>query len=344
VHASGRAAQERVEAAREAVARLLGTRAGRITFTSGATEANNAAIHAWARKDARRPLLVSTSLEHPSVAEPLRRLEPTQGWHRLPATAAGGTALDGLADLPAGRIGLVACLAANNETGVLQPWREIRDWAREAEVPLHVDLTQVAGREPVALDGSGIASASLSGHKLGALAGCGVLWMAGDLEPLLLGGPQERGRRAGTENVAGIVALGAVADRLVRHGEEERTRIGELGRRLRKAVAALPGVEFGVPQGAVLDNTVHLRLPVEAEAVLIRLDLQGVCASMGSACSAGAVRPSRTLLAMGWSEEQARRALRLSLGWSSTAGEVDRAAGILGQILSNLGVSEKSSA
>jgi len=189
---------------------------------------------------------------------------------------------------------------------------------------------------PLSLDGSGAASASLSGHKLGALAGIGVLWSREDLAPMTVGGAQERGRRAGTENLAGIVTLGAVADWLVRNGAEERARTESLGARLRELLGSVPGIAFSVPQDKVLAGTVHLRLPTDAEPVLIRLDMQGVCASMGSACSAGVAKPSRTLLAMGWTERESRFALRLSLGWSTEEEELSEAARILGQILSNL--------
>lgn len=336
VHASGRRAQEIVETARVDVAAWLGTRPSRIVFTSGATEANNMAVQAWACRDPRRPLLVSSALEHPSVHEPMVRLEPRHGLAMLPARRRGDLDLAPLDALDPGAIGLLACMAANNETGARLPWRELGAWGSERGVPVHVDLTQVASQAGLELDRSGIASASLSGHKLGALSGCGVLWCREDLEPLLHGGPQERDRRAGTENLAGIVSLGAVARWLRTGAAEEAARVAELGARLRAKVGALPGVEFGIDQELALSHVVHLRLPVDAEAVLIRLDMAGVCASMGSACSAGALEPSRVLLAMGWSREEAWRALRLSLGWSTTAVEVDSAAALLGQILSEL--------
>lgn len=336
VHASGRRAQEIVEEARGEVARWLGTRPSRIVFTSGATEANNAAVQAWACRDPRRPVLVSGSLEHPSVHEPLARLGARQRWLRLPARREGDLDLRPLEAEDPGAIGLLACMAANNETGARLPWRELGAWGRERGVPVHVDLTQAASRPGLDLDRSAIASASLSGHKLGALSGCGVLWCREDIEPLLCGGPQERDRRAGTENLAGILSLGAVARWLQAGAAQESERLEGLGARLRAEVGALPGVEFGIGQELSLPHVVHLRLPVDAETVLIRLDLAGVCASMGSACSAGALEPSRVLLAMGWSRDEARRALRLSLGWSTTQEEVDRAAGLLGQILSEL--------
>lgn len=342
VHASGRRAQEIVEEARGSVARWLGTRPSRIVFTSGATEANNAAVQAWACRDPRRPLLVSSLLEHPSVHEPVVRLEPRQGSAMLPVRREGDLDLRSLDDLDPSSIGMLACMAANNETGARLPWRELGAWGRERGVPVHVDLTQVASLPGLDLDRTGIASASLSGHKLGALSGCGALWCREDLEPLLRGGPQERDRRAGTENLAGILSLGAVAGWLQANAMRESARLAELGARLRAKAGALPGVGFGIDQELALAHVVHLKLPVDAETVLIRLDMGGVCASMGSACSAGALEPSRVLLSMGWSREEARRALRLSLGWSSTAAEVDAATALLGQILSELASSPES--
>lgn len=343
VHASGRKAQERIEQARDNVARLLGTRSGRITFVSGATEANNAAVTAWAARDRARPMLVASRLEHPSVQEPMLRLAAAQGVEWLPVTPHGRVDLAALEALPSERVGMLAVMAANNETGALQPWAEACAWGQERSVPVHVDLTQVVGKVSLSLDRSGAASASLSGHKLGALAGIGVLWSREDLAPVSVGGSQERGRRAGTENLAGIVTLGAVAEWIVRQGDEERARLERLGKALRELLAAVPGIAFGVPQEGALAGTVHLLLPADSEPVLIRLDMQGVCASMGSACSAGVAKPSRTLLAMGWTEGESRRALRLSLGWSSTEDEVREAVRILGQILSNFASAGKSS-
>jgi cysteine desulfurase len=150
----------------------------------------------------------------------------------------------------------------------------------------------------------------------------------------LHGGPQERDRRAGTENLAGILTLGTVARWLTENASAEQERTARLGKRLRESVTVFPGVETTIREEDGLASTVHLRLPMDAEAVLIRLDLQGVCASTGSACSSGAAEPSETLLAMGWTPEEARRALRLSLGWNTTEAEIDQAAEILGRVLS----------
>jgi len=288
-------------------------------------------------------MLVASRLEHPSVQEPMERLAAAQGVEWLPVTPQGRVDLGALEALPSERMGMLAIMAANNETGALQPWQEACAWGHERAVPVHVDLTQVVGKMPLSLDGTGAASASLSGHKLGALAGIGVLWSREELTPTAVGGAQERGRRAGTENLAGIVTLGAVAEWLVRNGEEERARLTRLGDLLRELMGSVPGVAFSVPREGALPGTVHLRLPTDSEAVLIRLDMQGVCASMGSACSAGVAKPSRTLLAMGWTERDSRSALRLSLGWSSTGDELSEAARILGQILSNLASAGKTS-
>jgi len=336
LHASGRKARELVEEAREAVAQLVGAKPAQIIFTSGATEADNIAIHAWAAADTARPVLASTRLEHPAILEPLRFLEKSRPVEWLPASRDGGLNQDALARLPSEQTGLVCCMGANNETGRILSWQEVASWGRQRGIPVHTDLTQLIGKMPVDLSATDAASAAFSGHKLGALSGCGVLWSSRPLSPLLRGGPQERDRRAGTENLAGILSLGAVARWLTENASAEQERTNRLGKRLREEIADLPGVETTLPEALALPSTVHLRLPVGAEAVLIRMDLQGVCASSGSACSSGAIEPSETLLAMGWTAEEARRALRLSLGWNTTEAEIDRAAEILGQILSEM--------
>jgi len=336
LHVSGRKARELVEDAREAVAQLVGTKPAQIVFTSGATESDNIAVHAWAAADAARPILASTRLEHPAILEPLRFLEKSRPVSWLPASRGGGLELDELEQLPAAQTGLVCCMGANNETGRILSWQEVATWGRKRGIPVHADLTQMIGKAPVDLSATDAASAAFSGHKLGALSGCGVLWSQRPLSPLLRGGPQERNRRAGTENLAGILTLGAVARWLTENALAEQERTARLGKRLREEIADLSGVEATLPGTLALPSTLHLRLPVDAEAVLIRLDLQGVCASSGSACSSGAIEPSETLLAMGWTAEEARRALRLSLGWNTTEAEIDQAANILGQILSEM--------
>jgi len=337
VHSQGRSTRERVELAREQVARLLGTRPSRLVFTSGATESNNAAVRHWSENDSQRPLLVATRMEHPSLLEPLRRRESFQSVEWIPVSAAGELDLESLPRLPEDRVGMIACMAANNETGIRLPWREVAAWGSQRQIPVHVDLTQVVGKEhPLDLDASGAASASLSGHKLGALAGCGVLWSRHAPMAFLHGGPQERDLRAGTENLAGIITLGAACQALLEHGAQEHARLKAQGEWFRRRLQSIPGVRLTVPAGSSLDGTVHLRLPVDAETVLIRLDMAGVCVSMGSACSAGALKPSETLLAMGWSRQEAKQALRLSLGWNTTDQELETAAQHLERIVAEL--------
>jgi len=337
VHGQGRSARERVEAAREQVAALLGTRPARVTFTSGATESNNAAIGHWSQAAPNRPLLVATRLEHPSVLEPLRLREELQSVEWIAVSDTGEVDLEAISRLPEERVGMIACMAANNETGLRLPWREIAAWGAQRQIPVHVDLTQVVGKEDsLDLDSSGVASASLSGHKLGALAGCGVLWSRHPTISFLHGGPQERDLRAGTENLAGIITLGAASQWLLEHGTQEREQMKQLGDWLRQRLQSIPGVRISVPSERSLASTIHVRLPADAETVLILLDMAGVCASMGSACSAGALKPSDTLLAMGWSRQEAKQALRLSLGWSTTAQDLEIAAGHLERILSGV--------
>lgn len=332
-HAFGRMAKELVEEARELVAISVGTSTSQITFTSGATEANAAAIRHWTRLAGDRRTIVSTSVEHPSVMEALRRLE-REGWilRWAPVDRHGGIAGDWIGSALGGDVAFAVCMSANNETGALHPWRR---WAAECVqrgIPLHVDATQSWGRDGLVARGFR-GSMTWSGHKLGALAGVGALWLSEtkDFSGLAEGGPQERGRRAGTESVLAIVSMGEAARRAV--GDAPCGEWSEWIEILWRHVSDLPGVSRTVGAGNSLPNTLHLGLPLRAETVVMRLDLEGVAVSAGSACASGSMRPSPVLLAMGWSESEAARGLRISVGHAVDEPGVRKAAGILREVL-----------
>lgn len=321
VHGPGRRARARLEEARAAVAALAGAPAAGVTFTSGGTEANNLVLHGCGR--AR--LLVS-AVEHASVREAAPDAEI------IPVDSTGIVDLSALERLLAadGRPALVSVMLANNETGVVQPLAEVAALAHTFGAVVHCDAAQAPGRLSVALSGLDVDFLTLSGHKLGGPAGIGVLISSNpdtSLAPILRGGGQERRRRAGSENLAGIVGFG-IAARMVAAEQAEGTaarRMRELRDRLERAVLARVPSAVVVADGVErLCNTSCLALPgVPAQVQVMALDLGGVAVSAGSACSSGKVAESAVLRAMGLAPEISGAAVRVSLGAASTEAEIE---------------------
>ncbi|HLK11999.1 MAG TPA: cysteine desulfurase family protein [Candidatus Binatia bacterium] len=326
-HREGARARRLLEEARREVAALVGGAPAEIVFTSGATEANNLALRG-VRAGAR---VLTTAIEHASVLETARA--------RRPATVVGVdaegrvTAEDVLAAcLP--DTGLVSVGLANGEVGSIAPVATIAAGLAGRDVLLHTDAAQAAGRLPLDVRALGVDLLSLSAHKLGGPAGAGALWVRRGVgvAAQVTGGPQERGRRAGTENVAAIVGFG-VAARLAR---EELARAAAHMAALTEALfaglcARVPDVvRNGPSEGPRLPNTLNVRFPgCPGESLLVLLDLAGIAVSLGSACAAGAPEPSHVLRAMGRSADEARSSLRLSLGPETTPAEVARAVDVL---------------
>jgi cysteine desulfurase len=336
VHAEGRAARARVEAAREAVAALVGARPREVVFTSGGTEANAMALTpALVPVADRRPLdrLLVAAAEHACVLSggsfPRDRIET------IPVTPGGVADMGWLEGRLArakeeGERVMVALQAANNETGVLQPVRQAAGLVHDAGGVLHCDAVQAAGKVEIDMAGLGADTLALSAHKIGGPPGAGALVVSPRVhlaEPLLRGGGQERGSRAGTENVPGIAGFGAAARAALDALAGEHERLASLRDRLEAGLLALApeAVVFGRSE-ARLPNTTLIALPGwRAETALIALDLAGIAASSGSACSSGKVKPSHVLAAMGVEPDLAACAIRLSIGWTSTDAEVNRA-------------------
>jgi cysteine desulfurase len=304
VHAAGRAARRTVERAREQVAALVGAASEEVVFTSGGTEANNLAL-----RGAGRPVVVS-AIEHDSV---IRAVEAPIV---VPATRAGIIDLAALAEMvPAGA--LVSLMLANNETGIVQPVAEAAALVHARGGLLHVDAVQAVGKVAVDMEALGADMMTLSAHKLGGPQGVGALVTRAEVAAQLRGGGQERGRRAGTENVPGIAGFGAAAAVTADFG-----RLAALRDAIEDALSG-EAVIFG-REAARLPTTTCLALPgVPAETQVIALDLAGVQVSAGSACSSGKVRPSHVLTAMGVGPELAASAIRVSLGWTSVASDVE---------------------
>jgi cysteine desulfurase len=317
VHRHGRLARRLVEDARERVAELVASDPANVVFTGGGTEANALAL----RGAGRRRVLVS-AVEHASVLQAPERAEiipvDTQGIVRLDALAA----MLGASGEPA----LVSVMLANNETGVLQPLPDIIALARRHDALVHCDAVQAAGKITVDFATLGVHLLSLSAHKLGGPAGTGALVVdpAVPLAALVRGGGQERGRRAGSENVIGIVGFGAAAE--IAGGLADSGRLARLRDGLERRVKAIaPSLRVFGAGGERLPNTTCLEMPgMLGETQVITFDLAGISLSAGSACSSGKVTASHVLKAMGFGEDVAKSVVRVSMGWTTNAADVDR--------------------
>ena len=330
VHAEGRQARRLVEDARATVAAAVTARPQDVVFASGGTEANALALTPGLRRGAGAPaqrLLVS-AVEHTSVLSGGRFSAGTI--QTIKVTAAGLVDLDHLRTLlAAGPPALVSVMLANNETGALQPAREAADIAHEAGGLLHVDAIQAFGKIPVDIKSLGADLITLSAHKIGGPKGVGALVLAEDvqgLEPLLRGGGQELGRRAGTENVVGIAAFGAATAAAMAALATDAARLQALRQRLEKGLMQTPGIIVFSADIQRLPNTTLFTVPgLKAETAVIGFDLGGIAVSSGSACSSGKVQPSHVLAAMGVGPDLAQGAVRLSLGWSTSETDIDLA-------------------
>lgn len=322
VHREGQQARHLLDAARAQVAALVGGAPREIVFTSGGTEAANLALFGVLRGCAGAHL-VTTAIEHPAVLNAARELEKEGVAVTFVAPdGAGVVSRSSVAQAIRPETALVSVMHANNETGIIQPVAEIAAIARERGILMHSDGVQAAGKIPVDAAALGVDLYSISGHKFHAPKGIGALWVRAGvkLRAMQFGGRHEAGRRAGTENVPGAVAMGVAASTV-----RPAAGTGLLRGRLEAAVSArIAGVVINGAGAPRLPNTSNICFHgIEGEAVVIALDLKGFAISSGSACSSGAVEPSHVLLAMGQTPEQARSSVRISLGEGNTAGQVD---------------------
>jgi cysteine desulfurase len=342
VHAEGSAARAQVDRARAKVASVLGVEPDDVLFSGGATESNNTALCcvAPARGSGRRHI-VASSAEHPSVEAPLAALEAS-GWRvtRVPVDTDGLLDAEDVARAIDDETALVSILWANNETGVIQPMAAIAERVRARGVPLHVDATQAIGKIRVDLREIPVDLLSLSAHKFNGPKGVGCLVVRGGLtfEPLLRGGPQERRRRGGTEDVAGIAGLGEACALAERELPERAVRYALLRDRLWEGIQAkIPQARCNGAAQRLLPNTLNVQFAGAAGEVLLQaLDLEGVAVSSGAACASGSIEPSRVLLAMGRSREEARASLRLSVGHGVDEAQIDRVLALLPNLVARV--------
>ena len=329
VHAEGRQARRLVEDARAAVAAAVGAAPRNVTFTSGGTEANSLALVPGVRRASEPPVqrLLMSAIEHASVLSGGRFVPEAIG--KIGATRDGLVDLDQLRNaLAHGPPALVSIMAANNETGALQPIAEAAEIVHSAGSVLHVDAIQAFGKIPIDIIALGADLVSLSAHKIGGPKGIGALVTAEGIEgiqPLLRGGGQERGHRAGTENVAGIVGFGAAVLAAMAATGTDTPRLVGLRNRLERGLRQNPDVIVFSEDVPRLPNTTLFTVPgLRAETAVIGFDLAGIAVSSGSACSSGKVQPSHVLEAMGFGPKIAQGAVRLSLGWSTSEIDIDR--------------------
>jgi cysteine desulfurase len=339
IHHHGQQTRAAVEQARESVAELLGARASEIVFTSGGTEADNLAIFGMAKPGDH---VITSTIEHHAGLNACKRLEEIGC--DVTYVPVDGQALvdpDEVRRALRPNTKLITIMAANNETGVVQRVVEIGEVGAEADVYFHTDAVQAAGKIPVNVAEWKCDLLSISGHKIHAAQGIGALYVRKGtlLQPLFYGGRHERSRRAGTENVPGIVGLGKAAEIALRgFTDGSVARIAELRDRIQSTVIESLD-QVGVNSGGVqrVPNTTNIHFDcIEGEALVIALDLKGVAVSTGAACSSGAIEPSHVLTAMGLSADQARASLRFSLGKQNTAEDVEMLLSILPETVARL--------
>jgi cysteine desulfurase len=339
IHHHGQQTRAAVESARESVAKLLGCRASEVVFTSGGTEADNLAIFGITRPGDH---VITSSIEHHAVLNACKRLE-AMGCEvtYVPVDGQALVSPDDIRRALRPNTRLITIMMANNETGVVQPVNEIGEIAATADVYFHTDAVQAAGKAPIDVSAIRCDLLSISAHKIHGPQGTGALYVRKGtlLQPMLYGGRHERARRAGTENVAGIVGLGKAAE-LARAGfaNGEVERIRSLRDRLEHTVTdSVDSVGVNSAGAPRVPNTSSIYFDyIEGEALVIALDLKGVAVSTGAACSSGAIEPSHVLTAMGLSADRARASLRFSIGKQNTSEDVDLLLSILPETVSRL--------
>ncbi len=353
LHASGRHARQIVEESRETLAQALNCRPGEVVFTSGGTEADNLALKGiyWSRRagddtpDGRRRRILSTSIEHHAVLDPLHWLATAEGAEveLLPVDRTGRLDVDALraaVDRDPASVALISVMWANNEVGTLQPVAEVVSIASAHGIPVHTDAVQALGSVPVDFAAAGVDALTITGHKVGGPYGVGALLVRRELDvtALLHGGGQERDIRSGTLDAPAIAGLAAAVELAVKRQAEHADRmVGLRDDLVRRVVAAVPDAHLHGPQlehaADRLPGNAHLGFPgCEGDSLLMLLDARGIECSTGSACSAGVAQPSHVLLAMGCSDDEARHSLRFSLGHTSTAADVDAVVEAIGPV------------
>lgn len=343
IHRGGQRARALIERAREQVTDLLGLKGSeyRVVFTSGASEANSTVLASIPEAQTSPDkddgsVVVTTALEHPSVLEPVKRLE-SRGFNcsLVAPTDEGIISPEEVLSNCSASTQWVSVMGANNETGQILPVADVVSKVQERypSIKIHSDAVQVLGKTETVLDKWGVDALSISGHKIGALPGVGALVIrtGSDLAPLILGGPQESRYRAGTENTLGIASFGLAAEVWSRNGEGYRQAMEDHRRYVKAALLEeFPDIELNMDKGPRLPNTLSVFIPgVSADDLVVALDCEHVLVSSGAACASGKPLPSHVLTALGRTEEEARQTLRISLRAEYKPGELERACDVL---------------
>jgi cysteine desulfurase len=341
MHTFGGQVGSKVRKAREQVAALLGASPDEIIFTSCGTESDNAAIRSALLADATRRHIVTSRVEHPAVRSLCVDIS-SRGYRvtSLPVDSGGRLDLDQYKESLTPDTAVVSLMWANNETGVLFPVEKAAEMARERNILFHTDAVQAVGKIPIDMSRNAIDMLSISGHKLHAPKGIGVLYVRKGtrFSPYLIGGHQERGRRGGTENTPNIIGLGKACELAARNMGEENTRVKKLRDRIEsELLARIPNSKVNGDTVSRLPNTTNISFEfVEGEGILLMLDEHGICASSGSACTSGSLQPSHVLRAMGVPFTMAHGSIRFSLSIYNTDEEIDAVVEKLPSIIETL--------
>jgi cysteine desulfurase len=343
VHYYGQQAKAAMDDARSAVAALIGAENAEVVFTSSGTEADNLAIRgaAEALEPSGRRQLITSGIEHEAVLNTFKALAK-RGWKTtlLPLDATGVVAPDRLREAMTDDTALVSVMHANNEIGTVQPIAELAQIAHARGALFHTDAVQTTGKIPVNVRALGVDMLALSAHKFYGPKGAGALWIKRGVRllPSSTGGKQERNRRAGTENTAGLIGMGVAASHAMARLGSEGPRLAALRDRLENGIlAAVQNTEVNGARGMRVPNTTNISFDrVEAESLLIALDLEGIAVSTGSACSSGTLEPSHVLRAMNLPTHRAQNSIRFSLGASNTEEQIDRVIGVLPRVVAKL--------
>jgi len=327
-HSFGGQVAEKVAEAREQVAGLLGARPGEIIFTSGGTESDNAAVRSALAAYPEKRHIVTSQVEHPAIRSLCQYLAK-QGYRvtEVPVNGNGELDMDFYVRSLTPDTAIASLMWANNETGVVFPIEKAAEAAKDKGILFHTDAVQAVGKIPITMRNSAVDMLSLSGHKLHSPKGIGVLYARTGMKfrPYIIGGHQERNRRAGTENTPAIVGLGKACELASLRLEEENTRVKQLRDKLEKAILGkIPHTRANGSSVPRLPNTSNISFEfVEGESILLSLDAEGICASTGSACSSGSLEPSHVLLAMGLTPTTAQGSIRFSLSIYNQEEEID---------------------